>query len=83
MDEICASHEQRLHKVLDLCATPTTIKNVSRSLFGVVTGYNVLLALQETGAHVAYLHQHGELDVTNLEEVVLTQQPIVLYRRGE
>ena len=31
VDEICASHEQRLHKVLDLCATSTTIKDVSRT----------------------------------------------------
>jgi hypothetical protein len=66
VDEIRASHEEPLHKVLDLCATPTTIKNVSRSLFGVVRGYNVLLTLEETGAHVEYLHQHGELEVANL-----------------
>lgn len=81
VDEIRASHEQRLHKVLDLCATPTTIKAVSRSLFGVVRGYNMLLALEETGAHVEYLHQHGKLEIANLEEVTHTREQIVLYHR--
>ncbi len=81
VDEIRASHEQRLCKVLDLCTDPTTVKDVSRNLFGAVTGYNVLLALEETGAHIEYLYQRGELRVANLEEVEAAQQPVVLYHR--
>ena len=81
VDEIRRSHERRLSKVLQLCAEPTTVKDVSRSLFGAVNGYNVLLALQETGAHIEYLYQRGELAVANLEEVENAQQPAVLYHR--
>jgi hypothetical protein len=41
----------------------------------------VLLALQETGAHIEYLYQRGELAVANLEEVENAQQPVMLYQR--
>jgi hypothetical protein len=41
----------------------------------------MLLALQETGAHIEYLYQRGELAVANLEEVENAQQPVVLYHR--
>ena len=81
VDEIRRSHEQRLSRVLQLCTLPATVKDVSRSLFGTVHGYNMLLALQETGAHIEYLYQRGELAVANLEEVENAQQPVMLYQR--
>ncbi len=68
--------------MLDLCATPSTIQDVSHNLFGVVTGYNMLLALEETGAHIEYLYQRGELAVANLEEVERAQHPVVRYHRA-
>ena len=81
MDEIRVSHEQRLRKVLELCAAPTTVKDVSHNPFGAVTSYNVLLALEETGAHIEYLYQRGELAVANLDDVETVQNPMVSYRR--
>jgi hypothetical protein len=41
----------------------------------------VLLALEEAGAHVEYLYQHGKLAVHNLEELETEENPPILYRR--
>ena len=57
LDAIRAIHMQRLQKVLDFLAEPLTIAEVSKKLFGEVKGYNILLALEEAGAHVEYLYQ--------------------------
>jgi glyoxylase-like metal-dependent hydrolase (beta-lactamase superfamily II) len=62
-------HMERLQKVLDLLAEPRTIAEVSRLLFGEVHGYNILLALEETGAHVEYLYQRGMLSIENLADL--------------
>lgn len=69
IDEIIAEHDLRLRKILDLLASPVTVAQVSQSLFGKVEGYNVLLALEEAGAHVEYLYQRGFLGVDNLAEL--------------
>ena len=68
-DGIRSSHTQRLQQVLDLLTEPHTISEVSLILFGEVFGYNVLLALEEAGAHVEYLYQRGFLGIDNLEEL--------------
>ena len=62
-------HRERLRQVLALLAEPHTVAEVSRALFGEVHGYNVLLALEEAGAHVEYLYLRGCLGIANLEEV--------------
>lgn len=67
--------------VLALLQEPHTMAEVSQALFGEVHGYNVLLALEEAGAHVEYLYQRGLLGVENLEEVGRAVQPLpVRYR---
>lgn len=79
---IRAAHDERLGKVLDICRAPQTIADVSRQLFGSVDSYHVLLALEETGAHVEYLHERGELVAANLEEIEAMSHPVVRYVRG-
>jgi glyoxylase-like metal-dependent hydrolase (beta-lactamase superfamily II) len=69
LDAIRLLHMGRLQKVLDILAEPRTIAEVSRQLFGEVHGYNVLLALEETGAHVEYLYQRGMLSIENLADM--------------
>jgi glyoxylase-like metal-dependent hydrolase (beta-lactamase superfamily II) len=64
--EIKSIHQQRLKQVLDFVQNPHTIEEVSRALFGDVHGYNVLLALEEAGAHIEYLYQRGLLEIYNL-----------------
>jgi glyoxylase-like metal-dependent hydrolase (beta-lactamase superfamily II) len=66
ISEIREVHGQRITKVLDLLEEPHTIEEVSRILFGEVHGYNILLALEEAGAHIEYLYQRGRLEIYNL-----------------
>lgn len=79
---IRAAHDERLQKVLDICRAPRSIAEISFDLFGRVDSYHVLLALEEAGAHVEYLHQRGELVAANLEEIEATSRPVVRYVRG-
>lgn len=69
IDEIDAFHRQRLERVLSLCDVPRTVDEVASLMFGERTGYDVILAIDEAGAHVEYLHQLGRLRVDNLEEI--------------
>lgn len=66
---IIAMHHERLAKVLELLAEPHTIAEVSQILFGKLQGYNVLLGLEEAGAHVEYLYSRGKLGIANLNEI--------------
>jgi len=67
--------------VLDICRQPKSTAEISRELFGQVSSYHVLLALEEAGAHVEYLYQRGELIAANLEEIEKAAQPVIRYRR--
>jgi glyoxylase-like metal-dependent hydrolase (beta-lactamase superfamily II) len=78
---IRAAHDERLCKVLENCREPKSIADISRDLFGHVDSYHVLLALEEAGAHVEYLHQRGELVAANLDEIEQTSHPVVRYAR--
>ncbi len=77
--EIRAEHEARFRWVLDYLVTPHTIAEVSRDLFGAVSGYNELLALEEAGAHVEYLYERGALKIANLDEVLPETHPAPIY----
>ncbi len=58
--EIRQGHADRLERTMEFLKEPHTIAEVSQELFGDVKGYNVLLAIEEAGAHVEYLHQRGQ-----------------------
>ena len=58
-------HEERLNAILDLISEPKTIHELSNLLFPQVEGYHVLLALEETAAHIEYLHQRGYATISN------------------
>lgn len=62
-------HADRLQRVLELLETPRTVREVSQGLFGALHGYNILLGLEETGAHVEYLYQRGKLGIENLADL--------------
>ncbi|GAB4481073.1 MAG: MBL fold metallo-hydrolase [Anaerolineales bacterium] len=80
--EIQEVHQERLEKVLEILKQPHTIAEVSKCLFGEVNGYNILLALEETGAHVEYLYQRGTLEIANLEDLENTHRVVpIQYRR--
>ena len=67
IDAIQSLHRERLGAVLELLSEPQTIAEVSARLFPEVRGYNVLLALEETGAHVEYLAQRARIGLVDLE----------------
>ncbi len=69
INEIREVHHQRLQMVLEILKIPHTIAEISKSLFGKVEGYTILLALEEAGAHVEYLYQRGFLQIINIKEV--------------
>jgi glyoxylase-like metal-dependent hydrolase (beta-lactamase superfamily II) len=80
--DIKQAHMERLDKILAICQIPKSISDISRELFGQVGSYHVLLALEETGAHVEYLYQRGELVASNLDEIENSSHPVVAYQRA-
>ncbi|HVS12866.1 MAG TPA: MBL fold metallo-hydrolase [Thermoanaerobaculia bacterium] len=81
IEEIRQAHDRRLDQVLRECEEPRTTAEISRALFGTVHGYNVLLAIEEAGAHVEYLYHLGELVAANLDEIQDERDPILRYLR--
>jgi hypothetical protein len=59
--------------------SPPTVQEVTNAMYPKVQGFDVLLALEEAGAHVEYLYQHGRLEVTNLDEVEREENPPLRY----
>ena len=80
--EIKVVHQERLEKVIEFLSEPHTITEVSMFLFGEVHGYNVLLALEEAGAHVEYLYQRGLLGIENLAELDDSHAPVAIRYRS-
>jgi len=76
VDEIISSHKTRLANILQILERPNTIVEISKSLFGTTNGYNVLLAIEEAGAHVEYLYQRGFLAINNLEAIEKNEKPM-------
>ncbi len=79
IDEIVQLHESRLQEVAEILGEPHTIAEVSSILFGAVSGYNALLALEEAGAHVEYLYQRGRLAIENLKDIENRREPLPIY----
>lgn len=82
IDAIAQEHLTRLKEVLKILEIPATVSSVSKQLFGTVHGYNVLLALEETGAHLEYLYLLGFIGIENLEEVNMSDEVIPIYYRS-
>jgi glyoxylase-like metal-dependent hydrolase (beta-lactamase superfamily II) len=55
------------------------LDDVMRALFGSQDGYGELLAIEEAGAHVEYLHNLGKLRVANLDDVATARDPVIQY----
>jgi glyoxylase-like metal-dependent hydrolase (beta-lactamase superfamily II) len=81
--DIAGVHHDRLMEILDLTEDACTIGEISAKLFPTVEGYHRLLALEETGAHVEYLHQRDFLTVDNYEEVEHRNGIPIRFRKAE
>jgi glyoxylase-like metal-dependent hydrolase (beta-lactamase superfamily II) len=69
ISEIKEHHRQRNLKVLEICKSPKTISQISFELFGRKSGYEIILALEEAGAHVEYLWERGLLKIANPADI--------------
>jgi glyoxylase-like metal-dependent hydrolase (beta-lactamase superfamily II) len=81
--EIAWVHRERLAQILSKVDKASTIDEISRRLFPDVEGYHQLLAIEETAAHVEYLHQRGFLTVENHVEIKKDKRLPIRYRRTE
>jgi glyoxylase-like metal-dependent hydrolase (beta-lactamase superfamily II) len=82
VEAIRASHLRKLERIQEIIHTaeqPCTISAISKHMYPERHGYDILLALEEVGAHVEYLYQHGRLAVSNLEEVEREDNPALQY----
>lgn len=82
IETIRASHERKLARLLDLLresGQPCTISELSKAMYPERHGYDILLALEEVGAHIEYLYQHGQLAISNLDEVEREDNPALRY----
>ncbi|HLM73538.1 MAG TPA: MBL fold metallo-hydrolase [Polyangiaceae bacterium] len=80
VDEILVFHRGRLEAVRAACAEPRTVVEVARALFGAQEGYGVILAIEEAGAHVEYLHERGQLRIANVGEIAVARDPVFRYQ---
>jgi glyoxylase-like metal-dependent hydrolase (beta-lactamase superfamily II) len=71
-------HRERLNRILALLERPLTLFEVSKQLFPKTEGYHQLLALEETGAHIEYLHMRGYLEFEDGERS--TSDPNQVHR---
>jgi len=79
VDEIASFHRERLLKVREICKKPSTIAEVANAMFGTQEGYGTILAIEEAGAHIEYLHALGKLRIANLNEVAQSRDPVIRY----
>lgn len=82
VQDILDGHERKLNRVLDIVremGRPSTIDEITQTMYPDKTGYETLLAIEEAGAHVEYLYQHGALSVCNLDEVERENNPALRY----
>jgi glyoxylase-like metal-dependent hydrolase (beta-lactamase superfamily II) len=82
IEDILHSHDRKLNRVLDIMKTanfPLTIKEITNLMYPDKIGYETLLALEEAGAHIEYLYQHGTISVANLSQVEQEDNPALQY----
>ncbi|HIE25020.1 MAG TPA: MBL fold metallo-hydrolase [Anaerolineales bacterium] len=76
-------HAQRLARTVEILSEPHTIAEVSSRLFGEVSGYDILLSVEEAGAHVEYLYQRGLLGISNMEEIEQGGVPLLYEKMND
>ena len=86
INAIRASHNRKLDRIRKIMRdhrAPMTISEISSAMYPDVQGYHVLLAIEEAGAHIEYLYQHGHLTIANLKEFEAQDNPAILYELHE
>ena len=81
--QIRASHQRRLERIMQVCAEPHTIDQITQAIYPSVRDYDVLLAIEKIGAHVEYLDQRGMLMIANLDALAADEAVAPLFMAGE
>ncbi|MCU0512161.1 MAG: MBL fold metallo-hydrolase [Anaerolineae bacterium] len=71
--------QERILDILRSAPQPLSISDISKALYIDKHGFDVLLALQEAGAHVEYLYDRGYLAIANLSEFEQDDHAALLY----
>jgi glyoxylase-like metal-dependent hydrolase (beta-lactamase superfamily II) len=82
VDALQQSHERKLGRVRDIirdAPAPVSIGEITQAMYPDKQHYEQLLAIEEAGAHVEYLYEHGELSIANLEDVEQADNPVPRY----
>lgn len=77
-------HEGKLERIRGMLdGGALTMDELCARMYPKVEGWNVLLAIEEVGAHVEYLYERGELGVDNVAELESGENPALRFsRRG-
>lgn len=81
--EIRQGHARKLDKVRGIVTGSEeglTLFEITGKMFPDAKDFHLLLALEEAAAHVEYLYEHGELAVSNIEELETQVNPPLRYR---
>jgi hypothetical protein len=62
-----------------MCSSARTVLQIADDMFGNQEGYSRIMAIDEAGAHVEYLHALGQLRIANLDEVARARDPVIQY----
>ena len=82
INAIRASHNRKLDRIRKIMrdhGSPMTIAEISKAMYPDVEGYHILLAIEEAGAHIEYLYQHGHLTIANLKQFEAEPNPAIMY----
>lgn len=83
IDEIRDSHLRKLDRVraaIECSPAPPTAYEITISMYPRVSGFNQLLAIEQVGAQVEFLHEHGQARVANLDELEAGPHVGIRYR---
>jgi glyoxylase-like metal-dependent hydrolase (beta-lactamase superfamily II) len=80
--EIRADHRGKLDRILALLEQHpgSSMWELTELMYPWAKEWHVLLAIEEVGAHVEYLYEHGALAVTNLDQVAREENPALRFR---
>ncbi|MBX9655063.1 MBL fold metallo-hydrolase [bacterium] len=81
--EIRRGHMRKLDRVRGIIQNapdPLTTFEIAKAMFRDAKDFHLLLAIEEAAAHVEYLYEHGELAVSNIDEVEIEDNPPLRYR---
>lgn len=78
--EIRADHGRKLERIMDILrAAPLTIDALTAAMYPRVSGWDVLLAVEEVGAHVEYLYERGDLAAVNFQQIAREEFPAIEF----